>query len=106
MKKMTYFPQNADCIENIIGSASGYHFHHQNRDIYVFPGVPTEMKEMVQQTLFFEINISSQNNWFFRLLVYLKVNCKEITANKSTIFNILSCNSKGKLVDALSQKRR
>lgn len=50
MKKMTYFPQNADCIENTIGSASGYHFHHQNRDIYVFPGVPTEMKEMVQQT--------------------------------------------------------
>ena len=48
-KKMTYFPQNADCIENTIGSVIPYHFHHQNRDIYVFHGVPTKMKKMVQK---------------------------------------------------------
>ena len=50
MKKMTYFPSNANCLENTLGSACGYHLHHQNKDIYVFPGVPTEMKKMVQKT--------------------------------------------------------
>jgi nicotinamide-nucleotide amidase len=54
MKKMAFLPQNATYLENTIGSASGYHLHHQGTSIYVFPGVPTELKKMIQ-TCFFNL---------------------------------------------------
>ena len=58
MKQMAFLPKDATCIPNPIGSASGYQLLFQETEIFVFPGVPTEMKMMVEdhfsQKLVFE----------------------------------------------------
>ena len=48
MKQMAFLPKNSTCIPNPIGSASGYQLLFQETEIFVFPGVPTEMKMMIE----------------------------------------------------------
>lgn len=49
VRKQAYIPEAATLIPNPIGSACGFHLTHEGTQIYVFPGVPTEMMAMVTQ---------------------------------------------------------
>ena len=57
MKKMTYFPQNADYIENTIVSTSGYNIIQIETSMFFL--VYQERRKWYNKP-FFEINISSK----------------------------------------------
>ena len=42
-----YLPDKSDIIPNSLGTAQGMHFHVEGADYYILPGVPVEMKEML-----------------------------------------------------------
>lgn len=44
-------PQKGDCIPNPVGSARGLHFTMNDKEIFVLPGVPREMKAMMTSTV-------------------------------------------------------
>lgn len=46
-RKMTLLPQGAEYIDNPLGSACGYNLKVDACSMYVFPGVPTELYEMI-----------------------------------------------------------
>ena len=39
--------KNADAIPNDLGSALGMHYFENNTHVFILPGVPDEMKNMV-----------------------------------------------------------
>ncbi len=41
-------PKRGDIIHNSIGSARGLHFNHKNKNLFALPGVPREMKAMME----------------------------------------------------------
>ena len=41
-------PKNADQIPNSLGSALGMHYFEKNTHIFIMPGVPEEMQEIVK----------------------------------------------------------
>lgn len=45
----TQLPASAQAILNPIGTAAGIHCHYQDKAIFALPGVPREMKAMIQQ---------------------------------------------------------
>jgi len=47
--KMAYLPANAIAFDNNIGSAPGCYFKHEEMNIYCLPGVPTEMKDIMNR---------------------------------------------------------
>ncbi len=44
-------PEKGTIIQNPIGSARGLHFQVEGRDLFVLPGVPREMKAMMESTV-------------------------------------------------------
>jgi len=50
-REQAYLPNKGDIIPNPKGSALGIHFHENEKRYYVLPGVPSEMKEMMEQTV-------------------------------------------------------
>ena len=50
-EKQTFFPEKSSVIANPLGTASGIHCVHQQCNIYVFPGVPSELKHMLKQSV-------------------------------------------------------
>jgi len=50
-KKMAYLPQESIPLPNSIGTAPGVRVREQNTTIYIFPGVPMEMKSMFRNVM-------------------------------------------------------
>jgi nicotinamide-nucleotide amidase len=44
-------PQKGNCIPNPVGSARGLHFKMNDKEIFVLPGVPREMKAMMTSSV-------------------------------------------------------
>ena len=51
MKNQAISPSNGKIIPNLIGSARGYQFKFEDLEILSLPGVPSEMKQMMNQTI-------------------------------------------------------
>ncbi|MFX1511956.1 MAG: competence/damage-inducible protein A [Promethearchaeota archaeon] len=67
--KMTDFPQGANPIFNPIGTAPGIHLKHENLEIFVLPGVPSEMKPMLAEYVLPLISKASASFFFEELFV-------------------------------------
>jgi nicotinamide-nucleotide amidase len=50
-EKQAWMPQSAQVIPNPVGSAPGVHWSRQGQEIFLLPGVPPEMKAMLQETV-------------------------------------------------------
>lgn len=50
-KKMAYLPQNSIPLPNSKGTAPGVRIREKNTTIYIFPGVPMEMKSMFRKVI-------------------------------------------------------
>ena len=50
-EEQTLFPAKAVVIPNPLGTAAGMHFEREGRHFIVLPGVPYEMKEMMDATV-------------------------------------------------------
>lgn len=46
-----YQPEGMEILRNSVGTAPGLRFSHRGTEFFVFPGVPVEMKAMVEQYL-------------------------------------------------------
>jgi nicotinamide-nucleotide amidase len=44
-----YVPEGVEVLENVLGTAPGFYFCKQNCHFFVMPGVPAEMREMMQR---------------------------------------------------------
>ena len=44
-----YMPRNAEVIDNPVGTAPGFLVHHKGAAVFVMPGVPREMKKMLNE---------------------------------------------------------
>jgi nicotinamide-nucleotide amidase len=49
--KQALFPRGATIIPNALGTAPGYRIEHDGRHVVVLPGVPREMKPMMEETV-------------------------------------------------------
>jgi len=49
--KQALLPEGAVVVPNPLGTAPGYHIDHRGRHLFVLPGVPREMKVMMEQTV-------------------------------------------------------
>jgi len=54
-------PQRGSIIDNPIGSARGLHFKLNDKQIFSLPGVPREMKKMMESTILPFIRKNSDN---------------------------------------------
>lgn len=50
-EEQTMFPRKATLVPNPIGTAAGMQFEESGKFFYVLPGVPYEMKEMMEKTI-------------------------------------------------------
>jgi nicotinamide-nucleotide amidase len=50
-EEQTLFPEKANVIPNPVGTAAGIHFEERGKHFMVLPGVPYEMKEMIDRTI-------------------------------------------------------
>ena len=48
-RKMAHLPEGAEPLENIVGAAPGAHIEHEDVKIFVLPGMPEEMKIMLER---------------------------------------------------------
>ncbi len=55
-----YFPDNAELLPNIVGSAPGMKFSRDERLYYVLPGVPREMEAMLEEIIAPQLQNSSE----------------------------------------------
>lgn len=44
-------PESATVVHNALGTAPGLHFAREDRDLYILPGVPYEMKEIIDREI-------------------------------------------------------
>ncbi len=51
-KKQSFFPEGSKIIENPFGTADGFLIKKKNSSFYFFPGVPKELKIMIEKSLF------------------------------------------------------
>ncbi len=54
VQQQAMLPSDSNCIHNAIGSACGIHLTHNETTLYIFPGVPREMMDMIPKTLILE----------------------------------------------------
>ncbi|WP_457754499.1 molybdopterin-binding protein [Thermococcus sp.] len=47
-KKMAYLPEGAEPLKNTVGTAPGAYIEHEGVKIFVLPGMPREMKAMLE----------------------------------------------------------
>ncbi len=45
------YPENANVLENSVGTAQGMHFEHQGKHLFVMPGVPGEMRAIISEQI-------------------------------------------------------
>ncbi len=69
---------NIQYIENKIGSADGIHFNHRGTNIIALPGVPDEMKMMMNDSLLPEFKAKIKNNKFFKVIRTIGISESEI----------------------------
>jgi nicotinamide-nucleotide amidase len=50
-EEQTLFPSKAEIVSNPVGTAAGIHFKDQHKHFFVLPGVPYEMKEMMDASI-------------------------------------------------------
>jgi len=50
-KKQAYFPEGAEVVPNLIGTAPGFLVKEDNTLLFILPGVPREMKKMMEDTI-------------------------------------------------------
>jgi nicotinamide-nucleotide amidase len=50
-EEQTMFPRKATLVPNPVGTAGGMRFEEKGKYFFVLPGVPYEMKEMIDQTI-------------------------------------------------------
>ena len=55
IEKMAYVPEKTSLIQPTNGTAAGWHIIINNKDIFVLPGVPEEMKRMFEEYILPEI---------------------------------------------------
>tara|TARA_B100001248_G_scaffold90706_1_gene67108 strand:- start:57566 stop:58801 length:1236 start_codon:yes stop_codon:yes gene_type:complete len=63
-RKQSFFPEGSKIIENPFGTADGFLIKKKNSSFYFFPGVPKELKIMIEKSLFknlYKLIKSSQN---------------------------------------------
>ena len=63
-RKQSFFPEGSRIIENPFGTADGFLIKKKNSSFYFFPGVPKELKIMIEKSLFknlYKLIKSSQN---------------------------------------------
>lgn len=46
-----YMPKSAEVLKNPVGTAPGFMVRHQGVDVFVMPGVPREMKKMLEEQI-------------------------------------------------------
>ena len=51
-RKQSFFPEGSRIIENPFGTADGFLIKKKNSSFYFFPGVPKELKTMIEKSLF------------------------------------------------------
>lgn len=47
-RQQAYVPKNATVIDNFVGTAPGFDISHKGKTFFVMPGVPSEMKSMME----------------------------------------------------------
>ena len=64
-KKQSFFPEGSKIIENPFGTADGFLIKKKNSSFYFFPGVPKELKIMIEKSLFKNLykHIKSSKNF-------------------------------------------
>lgn len=50
-REQAYVPEKARLIDNPVGTAPGMHFQESGKHVFVLPGVPGEMKAMMEQSV-------------------------------------------------------
>lgn len=61
-EEQTMFPRKATLIPNPIGTAGGMQFEKEGKYLFVLPGVPYEMKEMIDQSIIPFLALKVQNS--------------------------------------------
>jgi nicotinamide-nucleotide amidase len=61
-KKQAYLPLGCNIIPNPVGSAVGFYLELNNCQIYCTPGVPSELKQMMQQSIVPSISTKLPND--------------------------------------------
>ena len=67
-KKMAYIPEGAILIKNDVGIAPGALINHGNTRIFVLPGMPSEMRAMLEKYVLPKINATPLYQKKFKLL--------------------------------------
>lgn len=49
--RQAYYPENADILEAFPGTAPGIYLQHQGKHLFLMPGVPSEMKVMMEEDI-------------------------------------------------------
>ncbi|MCK9482985.1 MAG: competence/damage-inducible protein A [Candidatus Marinimicrobia bacterium] len=60
--KQAYIPQNAQILNNPVGSAPGLKIEHDGRIYYVMPGVPAEMQAIMEKVILPEFDSIGKQN--------------------------------------------
>lgn len=65
---MTEFPLSADPIPNSHGAAPGIHYIREGKELFAIPGVPTEMRGMLDEFIIPKLRSLSTGNYRFRII--------------------------------------
>lgn len=82
-KEQALFPHNAKPINNIYGTAPGIHYTQKGSEIFALPGVPTEMKAMVNGYIIPFLSKSSNTT-----IIYKDINTFNFP--ESSLYEVLS----------------
>ena len=88
LRKQCFFPENAQIINNPKGTAPGMIWEPiKGFTILTFPGVPSEMKTMWEETAYDFIKTKFSDNYsFFQILLNLRVLENQALLKKLTIY--------------------
>ncbi|MBU2445849.1 MAG: competence/damage-inducible protein A [Bacteroidetes bacterium] len=64
-RQQAYVPKNATVIENFVGTAPGYDISHKGKTYFVMPGVPSEMKSMMENYIIPKMKKNAEENEIF-----------------------------------------
>ena len=90
-KSQAFIPKKGEIIPNKIGTARGISYNHKNVRIIAMPGVPKEMKSMMNESVFPLIQESSKISINYKIL-------RTTGISESKLFNMLE-EAIGKFVD-------
>lgn len=64
-RQQAYVPKNAHAIENYVGTAPGFEIIHKGKIYFVMPGVPSEMKSMMENYIIPKMKKNAEENEIF-----------------------------------------